>query len=74
MSSARSERNRKVGVFLKVLYSDSPGQSLNRFDQHSIDPQHQALVELVHGEVLDVPVDDDRRPGVVDAVSSVFSS
>jgi len=48
-------------------------ESLYGLYQHPIDPQHESLVELVEGEVLDVLVNDDGGPGVVDAVATIFT-
>ena len=31
------------------------------------------VVELVHGEELDVLINDDGRPGAVDAVATIFT-
>ena len=50
-----------------------PCESLYGLYQHPINPQHESLVELVEGEVLDVLVNDDGGPGVVDAVATIFT-
>ena len=50
-----------------------PCEPLYRLYQHPVHPEHEPLVELVEGEVLDVLVDDDGGSGVVDAVATVFT-
>ena len=50
-----------------------PRQSLDGFDQHGVYPQVQVVAELVLREELDVLVDYDGAPAVVDAVPPVLS-
>ena len=48
------------------------GQSLDGLDQHGVHPELQVVAELVGGEELDVLVDNDGAPAVVDAVPPVL--
>ena len=48
------------------------GQSLDGLDQHGVHSQLQLVVELVGREELNVLVDNDGAPAVVDAVPPVL--
>jgi hypothetical protein len=50
-----------------------PGKPLYRFYQHRINPQLMFLVKLVQSEELDVLVNDDRGPCLVDTVATIFT-
>ena len=66
----------KVHLRLQLSFMTNeyqPCESLYGLYQHPIDPQHESLVELVQGKELDVLVDDDGGPGVVDAVVTIFT-
>jgi len=47
-------------------------KSLYGFDQHSIYPELDTFVMLIEGKELDVLLNDDGGPGVVDAVSPIL--
>ena len=49
-----------------------PGQPLDGLDQHGVHPQLQLVAELVGGEELDVLIDNDGAPAVVDTVSAIL--
>ena len=48
------------------------GQSLDWLDQHGVHSELEVVAELVGGEELDVLVDNDGAPAVVDAVPPVL--
>ena len=63
----------KLGCFRPQECDKIPGQPLYGFDEHGIHSQLVSVVELVTGEKLDVLVNDDGRPGAVDAVATIFT-